>query len=351
MKGEVKGEDVKREENRKDEHKPVTTEDKHEQKEVKMKYQLCDIEDGEGIIIRREARTNRYVRLTLDEISTLLDVSNPDMTYHEIIENKAQKFYLDIDRIKDNPYEKLDKILDHVVCWFHNVYNIILTTNDIVVLSNTYEESISFHVIIDNYALVDAREAKWFYKRVVSLMSDDLRSSIDTLYKVNQSFRIEGSSKRGKHVYNIRPPYYLFRGKVVYQSQNLDYRSSLVSCTDHCILLDRMSPDVLFSKEDPVPCVDDIDLLYWYFDSYKMDLDSYRIKKTDNGIRLDRICPSYCALCDRVHESDNALFSITKEYIEYKCWRNDKPHKILRVKKKEEQKNVFASKLDRVVPE
>jgi hypothetical protein len=313
-----------------------------------MAHRLSDVQEGDGIIIRYEtARSNKYLRLSLaavDRLDTDIDV----VTYHEIIEDRPQKFYMDIDDVTIDPIKLISNMLDHVKCWFYNIYRVEITEDDIIVTENIYDSKSSYHLIIDNYALVSTYEAKWFYGKVISLMTPELTDCIDKLYKVNQSFRIEGSSKIGKRVYNKRslhlaPNTYILNTKAHYQS-------SLVGYVDHCTKLPKSAPDIpTIQTLDRVNADDSIGYLQWFFDLHEMDLNAFDVKINDDVIRLNRILPSYCSLCERVHDSDNAMFTATDDCVTYRCFRNSFSCSVARVRKPMINFNTFKSKITRSV--
>ena len=314
-----------------------------------MAHRIAEVSSGDGVIIRFERNnSNLYLRYDIDQIAEL-DLHNPNVIHHEIIEDGPQKFYMDIDNVQCDPIHLISRILDHIRCWFYNVYGVEIKENDVIITENIYPDSMSFHLIIDNYALTCAYEAKQFYKKVSSLMSDDVLSTIDVLYKPNQSFRIEGSSKRGKMVYNTRSYNLAPSTYKVSDARGFDHKSSLVGYVKHCVHLPEAFPkEEEHETEYPIDYTDAIGYLYWCFELHDMDLEAFSIQDMGQGIRLTRVRPSFCAMCEREHESDNAKFIVTDDCISYRCWRNRFAYSISHLRKpkinSENASNVFRAK-------
>lgn len=319
-----------------------------------MSYKLSDVSSGEGTIIRIERKyeikpkpSNMYHRLSLDEIAIMTRSPNSYTTYHEIIEDKPQKFYMDIDSVDGNVENIMSRILEHVVCWFDNVYDVKIEEQDIIITENIYENEMSFHLIIDNYALVNTREAKWFYHKVTSLMSVDLKEYIDKLYKRNQNFRIEGSSKIGKNMFNLRSYNLAPNTYKPLSGDRSSYESSLVGHIEHCLLLDQLAPEEELNTQPLLEGDGILEHLLLFFEVNKMDISAFKVTQQDNLIRLDRLKSSYCALCQRIHDSDGAIFTVTQNNAHYKCWRNTHPSVMQFVKEPSVNTSTFKSRVAR----
>lgn len=329
-----------------------------------MYHRINDVPKGEGIILRVETRwRNTYIRRRLEEIH-LLNISSDNLTFHEIIEDKPQKFYMDVDEVIGDSAPVLNLITNQIKCWFFYLYQVKLKKEDIVITENVYPEKKSYHIVIDNYALTCTRETRMLFGKIKSTIGTRTDFKLDKLYKKNQNFRIEGSSKIDCHSYNRRLNDHLHsrtkdtetihnadKRQPEHQQNTPNYAESLVGYVDHCTILPPVFEDeeVRTPNYNLDPNVNILEHIAAFFDRYEMDLSAFNPIETDKGIRLNRLTPSYCCLCDRVHESDNAELFITDEETIYHCWRrNFETLNEPRVKKSVDMTRTFTSRNSRI---
>ena len=55
-----------------------------------------------------------------------------------------------------------------------------------------------------------------------------------------------------------------------------------------------------------------------------VDPSQFEARWEDHGYHLKRTHPGHCSVCNREHESDNAMITIHGGWVVYKCWRNMK---------------------------
>lgn len=221
--------------------------------------------------------------------------------FHEIVCKGYQKFRMDIDEY--TPY--IDIILELIsnlfLKWFH-----IKPTIEIFDNETTYHLVISNIVFSNNYFCLQICEEIEYHL----LLNYNLQINIDRgIYSNNHSFRIEGSTKLGETRYKKNRNYKI----VDFDS----FSKGIIKYYKNCYFIDRHE---LFQNSKPANklCLHDnlnIDNLY--------DPSIFKIRNSSlrlSIILLNRIKPSFCSICNRVHEKENAF--ITKFDKKFHCFRN-----------------------------
>jgi hypothetical protein len=114
------------------------------------------------------------------------------------------------------------------------------------------------------------------------------------VYSSTQFLRMEGSHKNGR----IK----LRSGCHTLTSYD-KFQEGLISHIDHCKKLVIQIPKPQITTTSVVD----------------YDTTAFKIRMQKNGITyLDRIKPSYCKLCHRIHENENIAITSTGKLI---CWR------------------------------
>lgn len=221
--------------------------------------------------------------------------------YNEVINDEfgPRKFVLDIDgRIKENEMKYVLSTIKKFFCKLTNRKPDILL----------YDISTSHHIVVNNLCFnassseiiagVISEKVSERYSTVASLM--DLG-----VYKKVQMFRIEGSTK-----YKQRRWKYL-NGTNELSSMD-DFKRGLISYTEDCYYIDSdrvvdLSIDLgvyqLVNRED-IPKK-----------RSAIIPDGFVIRKTmGNLVVLDRVSPSYCEICKRIHDHDGAYIAHGKFY-------------------------------------
>jgi len=229
-------------------------------------------------------------------------------TYNEVVNNKfgPRKFILDIDgRITDGEMEYVIRSIKRIL------YKLTKHKPNILV----YDISTSHHIVVGNMCF-DASGCGMLANIISERISKRYPKVSDLIdlgvYKEIQMFRIEGSTK-----YTQRRWKYLFGSKELSSLDN--FKQGLLSYTDNCYYIDSDRVVDLALELDVYQLGDIQNKL----DTKKKIVsipDGFAIRKTmDNLIILDRICPSYCKICRRVHDSDGAYIAYGKFY----CRRNN----------------------------
>ena len=276
--------------------------------------------------------------------------------FYEVITLRKQKPHFDVDiNTKDNKNIDHGKILEDLLrsIQFTLKKEKIITDpiKDILVFESHGPNKKSYHVIIDNYYHVNNIEAGCFYQEVIDNMSPLFSVYVDSaVYKISQQFRLLGSRKEGTD----RVKKYINRDD--YIPEDL-FKSSLVSYTRGCEQLpsfDYSEEDLNFSDEKKIDLGSDRSLV-----EKSMTLLGSKIglSPTDskfpftfqgikeNLILLNRIYPSSCKVCFRIHYNENPyLFVCNNGVLLFNCRRSEdnKFLKLGRVFEVEEVKRDFS---------
>lgn len=204
--------------------------------------------------------------------------SVPDKRCHEIIRSESRKLVLDIDG--DCSIDMITKCLE----------NFFGGDADIILYQSHGPIKTSWHVVVANYYFENYNYCKY----VASCMPS---KNIDlAVYSSTQFLRMEGSHKNGR--VKMRTGYHGL-------SPLSKFKEGIISCTDDATKMVIKIPKPAVSNAS----------------AEEVDYDKTAFKvRSQNGhvIFLDRIRPSYCAICKRVHDSENMAI-INGKLV---CWRN-----------------------------
>lgn len=291
--------------------------------------------------------------------------------FFEIIPgDRIQKPHFDLDfsyddYMKNYPASKLkleeflsiaetlfNTFLQIVIPLFEKLYAVkVVLASDILIFTSHGPRKRSFHLIIDNYAHLNNREAKAFYEEVSKVIPEELKEFLDSaVYSKTQQFRIVGSQKRGSdRPKKILEEWIYQEEKITFQykepSRNDGHRlvllleASLVSYTGNCKLLSNLLPEEA-RKETTWNCeVDDLHpetvkaafALLGKKAGVNVNVHNfpYEIRHVVGGlIMLKRRYPSMCQVCKRIHEHENPfMFVITDDnnlrHVYFDCRRGD----------------------------
>jgi hypothetical protein len=219
---------------------------------------------------------------------------------------------------------------------------------DILVFSSHNATKCSYHVVIDNWCHVNNIQAKGFYRKVAERLEAEeeiseygnLAQYVDHMvYSSTQNFRLLGSQKPNSFRPKKYCPTFTYLGKTIEHKYPIEFRNeehkqleifkySLCSWTSGCKYLPSF-----------INHLSDNEVVYRNF--VQGDLTETQIKEglsllpkskdfpfsvrdiKGNFINLKRERSSYCSLCQRVHDNDNAYLSIYNDCVYFYCRRND----------------------------
>ncbi len=231
---------------------------------------------------------------TVEEFYEYYSAKRPCSRMHfEVINDEfsAQKFKLDIDgRISTTEMEYVLKVM-------RRIFRKLTTKHKPEIL--VYDISTTHHVVVANFSF-SASSCEMLANTVcekVSKRHPTVASLIDTVvYKKLQMFRVEGSTKYAQR-----------RWKYVTGTKELssleDFKKGIISYVDECYHID---------EERVVDTMLDIGVYYFADHNIKKNScktipNGFVVRKTlGNLVVLDRVRPSFCDICKRVHDNEGA---------------------------------------------
>jgi hypothetical protein len=302
---------------------------------VQEYYEKDDLETR--FIIRDESK-NTYKVFINEKTFIKYDLSlrSEDKHFHEVIFGwKSQKLKFDLDvtdeklnNIDDdilmecgaitNPPEsnsdKIKKIMAFVIKKLNAlIFNQYFSSNgvqpalsDVIVTTSTGEENskmkYSYHIITRSYAVQNNEEAKIFLKKLFDVIPMDLYPLFDQqVNKSTQNFRLLNSTKVGSNrVKKICTDFGTFDGT---------FEDTLITCTGKCEVLSK----ILITNSEPIGS--DIlqkdltgDVLSDVLRLTKEYTEGHEYRDIrGNLISYNRLRPTLCNVCKKMHEKDNTL--------------------------------------------
>lgn len=286
------------------------------------------VNDDVAIVVQRKKRTIDY--LTWDSIDdfyrhyTRLHPSQ--RVYNEVIYEGRQKFRLDIDAKVENIRE--------IICVLKDILHDI-TRGKKRFRIHVYDIQTSYHVIVSGIAF----ESSGSCQMVANLVLDRIKNNADAIdvcvYKSLQMFRLEGATK-------FQQQRWKYRGDRTRLTNSLTkFKEGIISYTQDCYIIDT-DIVVQYALDSGVYTLSNMggnSGIYTLLNSdaisnsnavqrWKQDRTvgkmeqpippGFRIRSERNGfISLDRIYPTFCPTCNRVHEHENAFIIHGKLH----CWR------------------------------
>lgn len=287
--------------------------------------------DGKQIIIRREFKNNDNVKneyIIFDNINYLFDQLitgkfSQDSLHEIIFGNFQQKPKFDIDGGDDN---KFDIIYNTIKNTIDETYKI--DANLEVFSSCGYDNGkykFSKHIIITDYVFANSNEASYFTKQILkNKMPTNCIDCVDwDINKSTQSFRLLYSKKLDSTRTKLPEGF----DEIDYDIDYLD--SSLVQYNyNNLIMLNKMAP-INFICEKPINIDYNNNELQPLIEKVLIDTEGkYMYSGLDRSpygytvIKLTRLAPALCKICDREHTNDNAYVEVKENQAYFKCRRD-----------------------------
>lgn len=255
----------------------------------KFYYSLAEVSKF-PIVISYLKHTAKYVGFS--NYTTLYHwyINTPDKYYHEVIrDNYSHKFFIDLDNCNSD-----------ITIILLELKNIFGKDFSYTVFESHGINKFSHHIIV-HLLIPTLNHSKYIAKILIDNLPVHISSCIDTsIYNHNRSLRIEGSIKDYRVKYNIMYPKHISPAKEFFDglvSYNTGYEEMVFNI-----------PDIFYNNCRNTISVDMI------------DLNNFKVRKQDyKYVYLDRIAPSYCHICERVHDKENAAIDQNNNFI---CWRN-----------------------------
>ena len=289
-------------------------------------------------IIRKEKWNGGiYESHDVDSIHKLYERTPKKYKYfHEVILGEHnQKMKYDIDASFDKfPHLTKEKVLNNTIEAILKCYSELdypLDLNQIILLDSCGETKLSFHIIIDKYYLSSNLEAKDISIRTQKLMSDELKGVIDIgVYKSIQNFRMVGCTKYKSDRYMELVRKWSHNGQIVENKIEDFISQTLITNTSNCdrmyVCIKTLNSQVYQEENGNIAMLPES--YYESIVSHMFD-NAFTISITPSRVNLNRISPSHCISCDRVHDSENAILYLKMNGdLMYKCWRGGVAHLI-----------------------
>lgn len=291
----------------------------------------------------------------------MLNFKPEERAFYEIIFGRLpQKPHFDIDINEKDilvnwPHENIDNLAEHIRETLIEACINVLTelkvevdiSRDILIYSSHGEHKRSFHLVINNKYHDGNHEAKAFYDEVMvkfsSITNSNLCKFVDrAVYSPTQQFRIVGSQKQGSNRPKIFYEQFLYKGVLYKHQYNEDVTDinikkltiiseSLVSFTSGCFPI----PNIIVhtpANYNNLGDLNDLDECYvstcLRMLKENMSPCPFSIKEVrGHYIILKRNRPSYCPICDRIHETENPYLFVVNNKVYWDCRRHDKYQK------------------------
>lgn len=229
-----------------------------------------------------------------------LNLKPTQRMFAEIIGSGPQKFRLDLDGDISDPQLLIRDVQNFFQIMGHG-------TPQILFYDISSSDKMSYHLIVSSHYFSDNISCKIFTDSLIQFsQSSPWTLCVDTgVYKSIQGFRLEGSTKWQQQ-----------RWKYLFGTQQINPKSfpdSLLGNINpqtmhHISIPHSQIQKYLSSRPKPSPNLTTTSIP-----------PGFTIRQTlDNGIvTLNRIKPTYCNLCDRIHEHENA-YMIGNKFV---CFR------------------------------
>lgn len=262
--------------------------------------------------------------------------------FYEVVSRRKQKPHFDIDlkvaKYPDvNPVTLLIELVDAIKKVIKEE-GIVLSKENILIYDSSDSHKYSYHVIVNGYCHADHVQASAFYSRVMVQLGNKYPDDIIdfNVYKVTQQFRILGSSKQGSARIKRYKPLSSY-------TPDDELKASLISWTYGCTDLPNFRKTILSQSERS-----DVQLTDNNVKSYiNMMKNKFRLKNgiipfqlrqiKDGLIILKRVQPTYCKVCQRVHDKENPFMYVSKGQLIFHCRRNQQKGIVIATLEKEER--------------
>lgn len=294
-----------------------------------------------GLIIARDTITSRSFTLFsthTEYIRFLLTLPSNERCFHEVIlRDTSFKMYFDLDiseeKHRDLFIQERDEFLNvfiqTLVGVYQELYKVILDINrDVIWLDGSRPGKISFHIIIDNYRVAGHHEARNLFRYILEKIPERYHPFFDQgIYIPNKSLRTLGAVKDGVGYPLSFVESYEYDGKKVkYQYPvecegnnhiSMQYQASLITVAQHCSLLaeyfkvEIVKQSVVFIDDDTTSKV--MTQLCQYENTDLIDLPYSLHEVAEGQLRMTRLKPSFCQVCQRIHDAENPYIKVTEK--------------------------------------
>lgn len=314
------------------------------------------------VIVRREFAQDAQVRsnyMIFSDPHTLLSaIESGNGTYHEITRTAEQehplpqRLYFDIDAKSDSWGAMTGQgfeqgIVDALRIAVDSVFRFNGTQKSMLVASSSnYAEKVSVHVTFPGLCFVHHESLKRAASSVAARLPEIFGRTVDMLYKRNNGLRLLFSTKLGTTRCKLpvqigtSTPWPSDKIRALVLSTIHTYGSDVQFC-DSTQLCDSIFPVQQLNLYDNVESDELIKRILKLIEKKETSASTSRgssagippaggayrersCKSLGEGkfsISLDRMAPSFCIMCNRVHESDGCSIFVVNDAIYMKCMR------------------------------
>lgn len=294
---------------------------------VLSSYTFTELQDY--VIIRNEV-TNHYFVFKSFELFESWYSCEKEKTYHEVIINTTQRLKFDIDinstDVDDtfNITNVINTILNEIISTINESFeDFKVGLNDFIITDSSGRKKDyykwSYHIILYRCALKNYIEARGLTNKVLQKLPDAYKKYIDVgVNKDNQCFRLLDSYKKDspERIKKITDAFGTNTDVTLKDTMIRPFNGIrvLLPLEDVDILIDRSSNNI---SDERVKKILSIIKKYNIIDGHV-----YR-NTTGNCINFNRVAPTYCTICDRIHHNDNTLIIYVVEDSIYEYCRHD----------------------------
>jgi len=169
----------------------------------------------------------------------------------------------------------------------------------------------SFHIILPQYAFRNHLQARMFYRRLIHRLPADISKYVDDVNKSIQNFRMYGSSKLGEDRPFVLSP---LSEQLGTETEIEDSNHLLVVCADTNNFLPIKKINIKgFKGSIRQPHQSKLIERAINLADERQISKGFKYRDTSNAedvifINFDRLCPTYCSLCNETHHKDNTLY-------------------------------------------
>jgi len=255
--------------------------------------------------------------------------------FEVILGKRSQKPHFDIDiplnetMTYDKAYSVMEQLISIIIDTAKEKNVVLLLERDVCIYTSHSDAKFSVHIIIANWCHSNNEEARSYAHYVISKLPTSWNPKwVDpNVYSPTQQFRLLFSTKYGAMRHKVLLTEFIYKKKKVnhrYDTEPdtpedlplIQFEESLITFTSKC----RMLPSYIdkvetcttnypkgedISEEDMTKA---LDILTTYFECTSCPFD---IMKTNGRlIYLIRLQPTFCQLCDNLHEHENPFIRL-----------------------------------------
>lgn len=276
-----------------------------------------------GLIVRQERPDGNYYAYFRNHVDFATKTRRLPKNFHEVVMGR-QKARFDFDKAKTK--EELDKAVEEVCLAVLKIVPLLVPENFIYFTSHG-QDKFSAHLVINRHYYRNHRQVRELFNLVSKEISPESLAILDAgVYSSVQCFRMLGNSKLGES----RPKKY---EKLLLQGQEYAFttkyermydmellRASLLGQVDDCTLLPDLLDETRPEGQEDIE-EDKVREVMKFCRSKIRDFPFRKRSVEGNVVMLQRVHPSLCPGCKRIHENENPYIKINAIDVYFVCRR------------------------------